>query len=78
MKPEQPPRRVPCRSRPWSRATPVGSTNCKPETFSCKARAVCSSCGGRRMAERAAHLVEAVLPAVPVRQWVLTGRKGQE
>ena len=27
---------------------------------------------GPRMAERAAHLVEAVLPTVPVRQWVLT------
>ena len=40
--------------------------------FSCKARAVCPSCGGRRMAEQAAHLVEAVLPSVPVRQWVLT------
>ena len=40
--------------------------------FSCKARAVCPSCGGRRMAEQAAHLVDAVLPSVPVRQWVLT------
>ena len=40
--------------------------------FSCKARAVCPSCGGRRMAERAAHLVDHVLPAVPVRQWVLS------
>jgi hypothetical protein len=30
-------------------------------------------CGGRRMAERAAHLVEHVLPPdVPVRQWVLS------
>jgi transposase-like zinc-binding protein/putative transposase len=38
--------------------------------FSCKGRAVCSSCGGRRMAERAAHLVDHVFPAV--RQWVLT------
>jgi len=28
--------------------------------------------GGRRMAERAAHLVDHVFPAVPVRQWVLT------
>ena len=35
-------------------------------------RAVCPSCGGRRMAERAAHLVDHVLPAVPIRQWVLT------
>ena len=40
--------------------------------FSCKGRAVCGSCGGRRMAERAAHLVDHVFPAVPVRQWVLT------
>jgi len=41
--------------------------------FSCKGRAVCPSCGGRRMAERAAHLVDHVLPAdVPVRQWVLS------
>ena len=28
------------------------------------------SCGGRRMAERAAHLVDHVLPDAPVRQWV--------
>jgi len=40
--------------------------------FSCKGRAWCPSCGGRRMTERAAHLVDAVLPRVPVRQWVLT------
>lgn len=40
--------------------------------FSCKGRGFCSSCGGRRMAERAAHLVDRVLPDVPVRQWVLT------
>lgn len=31
-------------------------------------------CGGRRMTERAAHLLDAVLPWVPVRQWVLTVR----
>jgi ribosomal protein S27E len=40
--------------------------------FSCKARAICPSCGGRRMAEQAARLVDGVLPWVPVRQWVLT------
>jgi len=40
--------------------------------FSCKGRAICPSCGGRRMAERAAHLVDHVFPIVPVRQWVLT------
>src|SRR5256712_6021558 len=40
--------------------------------FSCKGRGWCPSCGGRRMTERAAHLVDEVLPRVPVRQWVLT------
>ncbi|MFQ5764582.1 MAG: transposase, partial [Rhodospirillales bacterium] len=40
--------------------------------FSCKGRAFCPSCGGRRMADTAAHLVDRVLPDVPVRQWVLT------
>ena len=40
--------------------------------FSCKGRGFCPSCGGRRMAERAAHLVDHVFPPVPVRQWVLS------
>ena len=40
--------------------------------FSCKGRGICPSCGGRRMADTAAHLVDSVQPAVPVRQWVLT------
>jgi Putative transposase/Transposase zinc-binding domain len=40
--------------------------------FSCKGRALCPSCAGRRMAERAAHLVDRVFPDVPVRQWVLS------
>jgi transposase-like zinc-binding protein/IstB-like ATP binding protein/putative transposase len=40
--------------------------------FSWKGRGFCPSCGGRRMTERAAHLLDAVLPWVPVRQWVLT------
>jgi hypothetical protein len=41
--------------------------------FSCKGRGFCPSCGGRRMAERAAHLLDHVLPPdVPVRQWVLS------
>ena len=40
--------------------------------FSCKGRGFCQSCGGRRMAETAAHLVDNVLPPVPMRQWVLT------
>ena len=40
--------------------------------FSCKGRGFCGSCGGRRMTEQAAHLVDEVLPRVPVRQWVLS------
>ena len=40
--------------------------------FSCKGRGFCPSCGGRRMADTAAHLVERVLPEVQIRQWVLT------
>ena len=40
--------------------------------FSCKGRAFCPSCGGRRMADTAAHWVDCVFPEVPVRQWVLT------
>jgi len=40
--------------------------------FSCKARAVCPSCLGRRMNEGALNLVDHVLPDVAIRQWVLT------
>jgi hypothetical protein len=40
--------------------------------LSCKRRGLCPSCGGRAMADTAAHLVDRVLPPVAVRQWVLT------
>jgi hypothetical protein len=40
--------------------------------FSCKTRGVCPSCTTRRAHDTAAHLVDHVLPAVPLRQWVLT------
>jgi hypothetical protein len=40
--------------------------------FSCKKRGLCPSCGARRMAESARHLVEEVFGARPVRQWVLS------
>ncbi len=40
--------------------------------FSCKRRGFCPSCGGRRMAQTAAHLVDHVIPNVPVRQWVIS------
>src|SRR5262245_48365187 len=40
--------------------------------FSCKGRGFCPSCGRRRMTERAAQLIDEVMPWVAVRQWVLT------
>ncbi|MBT6586808.1 MAG: hypothetical protein HON77_21155, partial [Gammaproteobacteria bacterium] len=40
--------------------------------FSCKRRGFCPSCGARRMADSAAHLVDEILPKRPIRQWVLS------
>lgn len=40
--------------------------------FSCKRRGFCPSCGGRRMSETAAHLVDSVLPTKNIRQWVIS------
>lgn len=40
--------------------------------LSCKGRAFCPRCGGRRMTEVARHWVRSVLPAVRIRQWVLS------
>jgi len=40
--------------------------------YSCKRRGWCASCGGRRMAETAAYLVDHVFPIAAVRQWVLS------
>ena len=39
--------------------------------FSCKRCGCCPSWGVRRMAQMAAHVVDHVIPHVPVRQWVL-------
>jgi len=53
----------------------VKCTGCRNEllvAFSCKHRGFCPSCGGRRMVDTAAHLVDRVLPAIPIRQWVLS------
>ncbi len=44
----------------------------RPVAFSCQRRGFCPSCIGRRMADFAAHIADRVVPAVPVRQWVLT------
>jgi hypothetical protein len=40
--------------------------------FSCGSRGFCRSCLGRRMCQGALNLLTYVLPAVPLRQWVLT------
>ena len=40
--------------------------------FSCKRRGFSPSCDARRMAESAALLVDDILPALPIRQWVVT------
>ena len=42
--------------------------------FSCKGRGFCPSCGGRRMTERAAHLIDHVLPRAP--KGCRVGRRG--
>jgi hypothetical protein len=44
----------------------------KRVAFSCKRRGFCPSCGARRIAETAVHLVDQVIPRVPVRQWVVS------
>ena len=53
----------------------VRCTTCHAErlvAFSCKRRGFCPSCGARRMTQSAALLVDEVLPAEPIRQWVLS------
>lgn len=40
--------------------------------FTCRGRGFCGSCLARRAAERSAHLINEVLPVVPIRQWVLS------
>ncbi len=53
----------------------LGCDTCPKELllpFSCKRRGFCPSCAARRMAQTAAHLVEQVIPWVPMRQWVVS------
>jgi hypothetical protein len=59
-------------ARAFARVRCPGSAFERLVPFSCKGRGFCPSCGGRRMTERAAHLVDNVFSHVPVRQWVLT------
>src|SRR5215472_14364207 len=61
------------RVRAWRGAVSVRGLRARaPGALLLQRAGVVSQCGGRRMTERAAHLVDAVLPWVPVRQWVLT------
>jgi hypothetical protein len=56
-------------------AARVACATCKDDilvAFSCRGRGFCPSCGARRMSDTAAHLVDRVLPHVPIRQWVLS------
>jgi len=41
-------------------------------SFSCKRRGLYPSCSTRRLPQTGAHLVDHVIPQVPVRQWVLS------
>jgi ribosomal protein S27E len=53
----------------------VACEDCRDEklvAFSCKGRGFCPSCGAKRMVEGAALLVDEILPADPVRQWVIS------
>jgi hypothetical protein len=53
----------------------VRCTSCGDEmlvAFSCKGRGFCPSCTTRRMQGTATHLLDRVLPRVPMRQWVLS------
>ena len=55
--------------------TRVRCPRCRHEflvAFSCGGRGVCPSCSSRRMAATAAHMADKVLPAVGVRQWVVS------
>jgi DNA-directed RNA polymerase subunit RPC12/RpoP len=52
---------------PWFRCADCGLN--RLVLLSCKGRALCPSCGGRRMAKRAAaHLLDHIFPDVPVRR----------
>jgi hypothetical protein len=57
---------------PFSFSRVAGEGEGEGERISCQRRGFCPSCIGRRMADFAAHLVDRVAPAVPMRQWVLT------
>jgi ribosomal protein S27E len=53
----------------------VRCEDCRAEklvAFSCKRHGFCPSCGARRMTDSAALLADQLLPARPIRQWVLS------
>ncbi|MEO8900112.1 MAG: transposase zinc-binding domain-containing protein, partial [Polyangiaceae bacterium] len=58
--------------RGFARLKCEGCAETQLVAFSCKGRGFCPSCLGRRMCQTALNLSDHVLPAVPLRQWVLT------
>ncbi|MES9905662.1 MAG: transposase zinc-binding domain-containing protein [Sedimenticola sp.] len=57
----------------YTGALPPGAPAYRPSLdISCKGRGVCPSCNTKRMVETAAHLVDHIIPQVPVRQWVIS------
>ncbi len=42
------------------------------DRFSCKGRGICPSCNTRTMVQIATHLIENVIPCVPMRQFVIS------
>ena len=50
-------------------------SDCKTEqlvAFSCKKRGFCPSCCSKRMTETSTHLLDHIIPGVPIRQYVLS------
>jgi hypothetical protein len=59
----------------WRGFAVLACEGCKERqlvAYCCKGRGFCPRCLGRRMAQSSLNLLEHVLPAVPLRQWVLT------
>lgn len=59
-------------SRGFLRAKCEGCGHEKLVAFACHGKGFCPSCGGKRMAQTAAFLVDHVFPEVDIRQWVLS------
>ncbi|WP_437508125.1 transposase zinc-binding domain-containing protein [Sorangium sp. So ce1099] len=65
-------RRALRRTAPRSRRRGGSARPTTPRPGRACAASVCPSCNARRTCNTAAHITDRVLPAVPVRQWVLS------